>query len=158
MTKAAARIAAGQARMDEAFGNRWFPAFTPPWNRCTEETRRALEELGFSVLSTDGYVRRTPDYERRDTGRWSYNEAENLLLLEYDSPDEFEKTSDGWRVLAVKGCEDSNVLLVLRAAILASRNLPIVFYRVHCNKRAYGTNWQQRLDEQQRVEAEHGGK
>src|SRR5271155_2777346 len=72
-------------------------------------------------------IRREPDYERRDAGRWSYNEAENLLLLEYDSPDEFEKSSEGWRVLAVTSCEDSNVLLVLRAAILASRNLPIMF-------------------------------
>jgi hypothetical protein len=102
-------------------------------------------------------IRREPDYDRRDAGRWSYNEAENLLLLEYDAPDEFEKTSDGWRVLAVTGCEDSNVLLVLRAAILASRNLPIVFYRVHCNDRAYGTDWQKRLAEQ-RVETETGGK
>jgi hypothetical protein len=102
-------------------------------------------------------IRHQPDYERRDTGRWSHNEGENLLLLEYDSPDEFEKSSEGWRVLTVNGCEDSNVLLVLRAAILASRNLPIVFYRVHCNGRAYGTNWQQRLAEEQ-AEAEQGGK
>ena len=99
-------------------------------------------------------IRRDPDYERRDTGRWSYNEATNLLELDYDSPDEFGKTSDGWRVLAVKGCEDSNVLLVLRAAILGSRILPIVFYRVHCNERAYGTDWQRRLAEEQRLEAE----
>jgi hypothetical protein len=92
-------------------------------------------------------IRREPDYERRDAGRWSYNEAQNLLLLEYDRPDEFQKHSDGWWVLAVKGCEDSNVLLVLRAAILGSRILPIIFYRVHCNERAYGTDWQQRLTE-----------
>jgi len=45
-------------------------------------------------------------------------------------------------------CEDSNVLLVLREAILASRNLPILFYRVHCNGRGYGTGWEQRLAEQ----------
>ena len=43
----------------------------------------------------DRVIRREPDYERRDTGRWSYNEAENLLLLEYDSPDEFERASEG---------------------------------------------------------------
>ena len=103
-------------------------------------------------------VRRDPDYERRDTGRWSYIEAANLLLLEYDSPDEFGNTSDGWRVLAVKDCEDSNVLLVLRAAILGSRILPIVFYRVHCYERDYGTDWQRRLAEEQRLDAERGGK
>ena len=74
-----ADIAAGKARMDEAFGSAWFPAFTPPWNRCTEETRRALEELGFSALSTDGCVRHTPDYRFHqipvtlDVFRWKGN-------------------------------------------------------------------------------------
>jgi hypothetical protein len=48
-------------------------------------------------------------------------------------------------VLAVHTCEHSNVLLVLRHAVLASRNLPILFYRVHGNDRTYGTDWQQRL-------------
>jgi hypothetical protein len=45
----------GKDRMDAAFGDRWFAAFTPPWNRCTDETVLALQALGFSVLSTDGY-------------------------------------------------------------------------------------------------------
>ncbi|MDQ3013005.1 MAG: hypothetical protein M3X11_20135 [Acidobacteriota bacterium] len=48
-----ADIASGQARMNEAFGGRWFPAFIPPWNRCTNETARALDQLGFRVLSRD---------------------------------------------------------------------------------------------------------
>jgi hypothetical protein len=86
-------------------------------------------------LDHDGHyervIRREPDYERRDAGRWSYNEAENLLLLEYDAADELEKTSDGWRVLAVTNCEDSNVLLVkgspcssvTRLRLAASRGL-----------------------------------
>ncbi len=46
-------IAAGQARMNEAFGARWFPAFTPPWNRCTATTASALADLGFRALSRD---------------------------------------------------------------------------------------------------------
>jgi peptidoglycan/xylan/chitin deacetylase (PgdA/CDA1 family) len=46
-----ADIAQGQARMTEAFGPNWFPVFIPPWNRCTEETRRALDQLGFRALS-----------------------------------------------------------------------------------------------------------
>ncbi|NOT60192.1 MAG: hypothetical protein HOP19_08200, partial [Acidobacteria bacterium] len=37
-----ADLAAGQARMNEAFGTSWFPAFTPPWNRCTATTAQAL--------------------------------------------------------------------------------------------------------------------
>jgi len=49
-----ADLAQGQARMNIAFGANWFPAFVPPWNRCTESTARALEQLGFRVLSRDG--------------------------------------------------------------------------------------------------------
>lgn len=41
----------GRTRMIEAFGEHWFRAFIPPWNRCTEVTYQALEQLGFRVLS-----------------------------------------------------------------------------------------------------------
>ncbi len=44
-------IARGQARMNEAFGDNWFPAFIPPWNRCMAQTYQALDQLGFRVLS-----------------------------------------------------------------------------------------------------------
>ena len=44
-------LSRGQARMNEAFGKQWFPAFIPPWNRCTEVTEQALRQLGFQVLS-----------------------------------------------------------------------------------------------------------
>lgn len=46
-----ADIAQGRERMTEAFGHNWFPVFVPPWNRCTDETRRALDHLGFRALS-----------------------------------------------------------------------------------------------------------
>jgi hypothetical protein len=46
-----ADIMQGQARMTEAFGPNWSPVFIPPWNRCTEETRRAIDHLGFRALS-----------------------------------------------------------------------------------------------------------
>ncbi len=46
-----ADIARGQRRMTEAFGPNWFPVFIPPWNRCTEETHRALDQLAFRALS-----------------------------------------------------------------------------------------------------------
>lgn len=46
-----ADIAQGQARMTEVFGPHWFPVFIPPWNRCTEDTYRALDQLGFRALS-----------------------------------------------------------------------------------------------------------
>jgi predicted glycosyltransferase len=46
-------IARGKARLEEAFGPRFYPAFTPPWNRCTPDTFGLLDELGFLVLSKD---------------------------------------------------------------------------------------------------------
>ncbi len=46
-------IARGQRRMNKAFGQNWLPVFTPPWNRCTEETYRTLDQLGFEALSID---------------------------------------------------------------------------------------------------------
>ncbi|MGH7225181.1 MAG: hypothetical protein ACRELF_18320, partial [Gemmataceae bacterium] len=90
-------------------------------------------------------IRREPDFELRDAGKWEYREAENLLKLNPDTPNDSNEDFRRWRVLSVKGCEDSNVLLVLREAILASRNLPILFYRVHCNDRGYGTGWKKNL-------------
>lgn len=93
-------------------------------------------------------IRQEPDGECRDTGRWEYDEAEKVLRLVSDTPDENAHMSGGWRVLSVTTCEDSNVLLVLREVILASRNLPILLYRVHCNGRGYGTDWERKLAEQ----------
>ncbi len=91
-------------------------------------------------------VRREPDFELRDNGKWKYHEADNLLELEPELPNDSNKEFRGWRVLSVNGCEDSNVLpLVLRQVILASRNLPILFYRVHNNDRGYGTDWKKNL-------------
>jgi predicted deacetylase len=50
----AADIARGAAMLGEAFGDELVePVFTPPWNRCTSETARALADQGFAVLSRD---------------------------------------------------------------------------------------------------------
>lgn len=46
-------IASGKALLEATFGERFFPAFTPPWNRCTEDTLRVLDQLGFAVFSKD---------------------------------------------------------------------------------------------------------
>lgn len=91
-------------------------------------------------------VRREPDYERRDAGHWFYDEAEGVLRLESDTPDDTDESS--WWVLSVRTCEDSNCILVLRWVALASRNLPVLLYRVHCDGRGYGTGWEQRLADQ----------
>jgi hypothetical protein len=48
-----ADIAAGQARLRDLLGERVDPFFTPPWNRCTRDTGKALVELGFTLLSRE---------------------------------------------------------------------------------------------------------
>ena len=56
-----ADLAAGQAKMNEAFGAQWSPVFVPPWNRCTAVTARALAQLGFRALSRDAGQAPLPD-------------------------------------------------------------------------------------------------
>lgn len=46
-------IARGRKMLESAFGAAFSPVFTPPWNRCTPDTFRVLDELGFQVLSRD---------------------------------------------------------------------------------------------------------
>jgi peptidoglycan/xylan/chitin deacetylase (PgdA/CDA1 family) len=48
-----ADIRAGRERLTDLFGAALDPVFTPPWNRCTEDTGAALVELGVQVLSRD---------------------------------------------------------------------------------------------------------
>lgn len=52
-----ADIAAGRRRITDLL-DPVDPIFTPPWNRCTQDTGQALAELGFAVLSREG--RATP--------------------------------------------------------------------------------------------------
>lgn len=44
-------ISAGQARLENLFGDRIEPVFTPPWNRCNSHTGEVLRRQGFKVLS-----------------------------------------------------------------------------------------------------------
>jgi peptidoglycan/xylan/chitin deacetylase (PgdA/CDA1 family) len=67
-----ADVARGQARMTEAFGTNWFPVFIPPWNRCTEETLRAVDHLGFRALSA----------KRGDSAVTGYRFAEISITLD----------------------------------------------------------------------------
>jgi len=87
------------------------------------------------LLNPDGtyerIVRCEPGFERVDRGRWDHKEGDETLRLESETPDDAERISNQWWVLSVKTCEESNCLMVLRWAALASRNLPILFYRVH---------------------------
>jgi hypothetical protein len=55
----------------------------------------------FLFLDHDGRYERTvcvePDYEKRDAGRWEYDESERVLRLISDTPDEADRRSGGGR-------------------------------------------------------------
>jgi len=46
-------ISRGKAQIEEIFDESFYPVFTPPWNRCTEDTFKVLDQLGFKVFSKD---------------------------------------------------------------------------------------------------------
>jgi hypothetical protein len=46
-----ADIASGRKVLEETLGAAFSLVFTPPWNRCTAETLRALDQLGFQGYS-----------------------------------------------------------------------------------------------------------
>ncbi len=46
-------IKAGQAMLLDYFSGQLDPIFTPPWNRCNQDTIEALRNLGFTTLSRD---------------------------------------------------------------------------------------------------------
>lgn len=46
-----ADIAQGKALLEATFAELFTPVFTPPWNRCTADTFRALQALGFVGFS-----------------------------------------------------------------------------------------------------------
>jgi len=73
-------------------------------------------------------VRCENDQERSETGRWTTEQNDAVLKLQPDSVADRPRL---WRVLTVSTCEDANTLLVLREVAFESRNLPILFYRVH---------------------------
>jgi hypothetical protein len=43
----------GRERLQQRFGHRLDPYFTPPWNRCASATSALLAELGYAALSRD---------------------------------------------------------------------------------------------------------
>jgi hypothetical protein len=60
-------------------------------------------------------------------GRWTVNDEESVLSLSQENSTEAER----WTIHDVTGLERANTLLVLRYLALASRNLPILLYRVY---------------------------
>lgn len=75
------------------------------------------------------------------SGDWLLVENNEVLQLNPKIPEKDCYFPNRWSIHTINTLEDTNTFIVLRQAILASRNLPILFYRVHENDRAYGTDW-----------------
>ena len=41
----------GKNRLEQLMGDRFYPVFTPPWNRCSSATLELLKELGYAAVS-----------------------------------------------------------------------------------------------------------
>ncbi len=41
----------GRQRLESLMGDRFFPVFTPPWNRCTVAVLRHLRQRGYAAVS-----------------------------------------------------------------------------------------------------------
>ena len=41
----------GKNRLEQLMGDRFYPVFTPPWNRCSSATLKLLQELGYAAVS-----------------------------------------------------------------------------------------------------------
>lgn len=96
----------------------------------------------------DKQVFRESEEVLRSVGLWAYDGGEKVLHLNADPPGK----SEGWSVLSIRGIPQVRKgvalprhCLVLRACVLASRNLPILFYRVDDRGLYYGTDWRRRL-------------
>ena len=44
-------LAQGKKRLERIMGDRFYPVFTPPWNRCSRTTLELLKELGYAAVS-----------------------------------------------------------------------------------------------------------
>lgn len=59
-------ISRGKAVLEHAFPVTFYPVFTPPWNRCTPDTLKALDQLDFEVLSRDQDAQPPARYRLRE--------------------------------------------------------------------------------------------
>jgi hypothetical protein len=41
----------GRRRLEDVIGKRFYPVFTPPWNRCSAEALRLIYDLGYKAVS-----------------------------------------------------------------------------------------------------------
>ncbi len=78
----------GRQRLESLMGDRFFPVFTPPWNRCTVAVLRHLRQRGYAAVSRSRGSRPASPRGLAD------------LAVDIDlHTRKDEKVEDGWRAL-----------------------------------------------------------
>ncbi len=117
------------------------PVYIPGYWMGTRHNIDGLPIQCFMYLHQNGKYERSYEYpdgrKTDDKGTWQFHAREegtkdfHAGILSYCADADDKDEEERWWIHAISGCEKSNCLLVLRPAILASRNLPWLFYRIH---------------------------
>ena len=85
-------------------------------------------------------MRREGRGDRCERGTWRHDRGERTLYFTPSEPGPVYGPDRPrlWRVLRVEGMGGANTVMALRWVALASRNLPVQFYRVHLRIAASG--------------------
>jgi hypothetical protein len=89
-----------------------------------------------SLQADTGFVWRTRHEgrgEHTSRGTWKHDHREGMLYFTPSEPGLIygPDRPQLWRVLRIMGLEEANTFMVLRWVAVASRNLPVLFFRVH---------------------------
>ncbi len=103
-------LSRGQKRMNEAFGAQWFPAFIPPWNRCTDVTEQALQQLGFRVLSK---------LHEKDSLASLPQISVTLDLFHWKGGAQLKPTTELWQAIAQQVQQDMALGIMLHHKVMA---------------------------------------
>ncbi len=98
-------ISKGKAILETIFPMRFFPVFTPPWNRCTTDTFKVLDELGFHLLSKD--------LGKQPITGYSFNEISTSLDLYAWKGGAKMKTPEDIVQLLLRQIQELNVIGIL---------------------------------------------
>lgn len=114
---------------DRSLYGDWMGSIYGPHGERMDWTLSLLPDGTFqkSVISSDHGAEEM-------AGIWSFDAVQEILqLASEETPDDWVL----WSVEDITGCERANTMLILRAVLVASRNLPITLYRVHDKPRTH---------------------
>src|SRR5262245_13375549 len=106
------------------------------WRASTYLPDGVRIDYALSLRSDGGFVWRT-DHEGRgehqSQGTWCHDQTDQVLYFTPSEPSLGYGPDKPhlWRVLQIAGFEGANTVMVLRWVAVATRNLPVLFYRVH---------------------------